>query len=166
VGVQAFTYQIPWRHCKKCQGLSWGPALSFSKCPAGGKHVETCSLPYFLQYRETPNDPAPPASMYQNEWRHCKKCQGLSYNGQGVLGWCPAGGHHNHTDSHDYYLPHDSDDIPVYRQGGWRYCDKCNGLFYGPGQNASWCPKAGQHHAATTSYDYRIRYDAFGENNC
>lgn len=30
-------------------------------------------------------------------------------------------------------------------QAEWRYCDKCKGLFYGPGESASKCPSGGTH---------------------
>lgn len=43
-------------------------------------------------------------------------------------------------------------------QAGWRYCNKCSTLFYGPGQAVSHCPAGGQHDG-THSHDYRIGYD-------
>jgi hypothetical protein len=162
VRPRALKTQMPWRHCKYCQGLVWGDGLYLSKCPAGGAHVQTGSLPYFLHYKEYSDDPPPqPAAFHQPGWQHCKTCQGLAYT-VGVTGWCPAGKPHDHTGSYAYLLPFNSDDIPVYRQNGWRFCDKCMGIYYGPGQVLSRCPKGGQHHAPATSHDYRLRYDAFG----
>ncbi|HEV2756785.1 MAG TPA: M36 family metallopeptidase [Actinomycetota bacterium] len=40
-------------------------------------------------------------------------------------------------------------------QDGWRWCNKCQGMFYGPNINASDCP-AGGAHAATGSGNYDI----------
>ena len=159
--LKAFTIQSPWRHCKKCQGLSWGLALGISKCPAGGHHVDGGSLWYFLRYSETPPI-EPTTSILQDQWKHCRTCQGLAYNGQGVLGWCPGSGHHDHTGSKNYYLWHDSSDVPIYRQNGWQYCYKCAALFYGPGQSTSACGQSGKHSAPVSpnprSFDYYIQY--------
>jgi hypothetical protein len=161
--LQAFDLQSPWRHCKKCQGLSWGGGLSISRCPAGGKHIQSGSLWYFLRHSEAP--PTEPSTVIlQDQWRHCKNCQGLAYNGSGVLGWCPAGGHHNHTGSYNYYLHHDTGTVPVYNQNGWRYCAKCAALFYGPGQATSWCGQSGQHsppaYPNPPSFDYIMQYSS------
>jgi len=167
VGIQTITIQGPWRHCKNCQGLAWGDAQAVSKCPNktanGGHHTQSGSLWYFLRYSPDGQGPDQPA-IQQPDWKHCKKCQSLAYNGQGVLGYCPAGNQHDHTGSHNYYLWHDSDDTPIYRQSLWRYCDKCASLFYEPGLALSRCPApgGGQHRKAATSYNYYIQYDTYG----
>lgn len=44
-------------------------------------------------------------------------------------------------------------------QAGWRWCHKCQGLFYGPHDGASVCP-AGGRHAAGVSYDYGLAYSS------
>jgi hypothetical protein len=82
----------------------------------------------------------------QNLWRWCKKCQGLHYISNGdhpVFHACPAGDLHSADDSIAY--------LPVFNaptasgQHGWRWCSKCFGMFFGPGQSASHCPLGGTH---------------------
>lgn len=165
--VRAFLRQYGWAHCKNCQGLSYAGALSSGVCPKNGAaHLADGSLPYFLSYSDNPNEPE--TSDRQNLWRHCKRCQGLAYNGQGLLGWCPAGGHHDHTGSHSYFLWHGAG--RPYTQSGWRFCDKCMAVFYGPAQTTSWCGKSGQHHAPTypdpPSFPYLLEYDCGSKNGC
>lgn len=43
-------------------------------------------------------------------------------------------------------------------QSEWAWCSKCQGLFYGPHQAASACPKGGTHIAGTGSYNYGVSY--------
>jgi hypothetical protein len=42
-------------------------------------------------------------------------------------------------------------------QSYWAWCDKCQGLFYGPFQSSSYCPALGQHDGSE-SYNYVIPY--------
>jgi hypothetical protein len=43
-------------------------------------------------------------------------------------------------------------------QGDWRWCNKCQGLFYGGNVAASRCPTGGTHAPAAQSgsFDYRL----------
>ncbi len=95
----------------------------------------------------------------QKGWRWCKKCQGLHYvhdPAAPTLQPCPAGANHVQDDSAGY--------MPVVNnpaasgQHGWRWCQKCSSLFYGPGQAASRCA-AGGTHDGTTSGDYALVSD-------
>jgi len=42
-------------------------------------------------------------------------------------------------------------------QDSWSWCDKCQGLFYGPFQPNSWCPAGGQHDRSESN-DYSLGY--------
>jgi hypothetical protein len=166
--ARSFLRQTGWRHCKNCQGLSYADALTSGRCPNPKDgvpyHRADGSLKYFLSYSTAGEQET---ADRQNLWRHCKNCQGLAYNGQGLLGWCPAGGHHDHTGSHDYFLWHGAG--RPYSQSGWRFCDKCMALFYGPAEAASWCGKSGQHHAPGEphpSFPYLLEYDCESPNGC
>lgn len=44
-------------------------------------------------------------------------------------------------------------------QTDWRHCSKCKGLFYGPSQSTSACPKGGNHDGSN-SYTYTLPYSA------
>jgi len=98
----------------------------------------------------------------QPNWAWCDKCQGLFYQPFQGSSWCPAGGQHDGSESHDYYLyygtsgPSDGLGFPV--QPNWAWCDKCQGLFYGPSQSSSYCP-AGGRHDGSESYSYDVPYD-------
>lgn len=147
-GIQALNQQDGWRWCNKCKGFFYGPAVGSSRCPTGNTHNGSNSLPYFLFYT---NDP--PRDYMQPDWRWCRKCQGLAFNGNGP-GWCPGAGRHDHTGSFNYHLIHDVSPLPN-EQANWRWCNKCEGLFYGPQSGTSWCSESGQHYGRA-SYDYVI----------
>jgi hypothetical protein len=66
-------------------------------CPAGGSHNHTVSGNYALVHNAL-------APTGQDNWRWCKKCQGLGFNGSGSPGPCPAGGLHDHSGSGNYSL--------------------------------------------------------------
>lgn len=42
-------------------------------------------------------------------------------------------------------------------QTGWRFCIKCQGLFWGPGESQSMCPRGGQHDGSH-SHEYTLGY--------
>lgn len=42
-------------------------------------------------------------------------------------------------------------------QTGWRFCSKCQGLFWGPGEARSMCPRGGQHDGSH-SHEYTLGY--------
>jgi hypothetical protein len=89
----------------------------------------------------------------QEKWRWCKKCQGLAYGGLG-LGPCPAGGKHNHMDSWNYSLMHDTSSAEG--QSDWRWCKKCQGLAYGGGSSLGPCPAGGEHDKG--GWNYTLMY--------
>jgi hypothetical protein len=94
--------QSNWRWCKKCQGLAYAGgspagAQPHKNCPAGGVHDHLGSMGYAIAMNDT-------SFPGQNNWRWCKKCQGLAYAGGSSPGACPAGGVHDHSGSADYTL--------------------------------------------------------------
>ena len=140
--------QTDWRWCSKCQGLFYGPTFASSTCPAGGTHAsaaESGSADYMLS-----DDTANPS--LQSEWRWCNRCRGLFY-GPGVANSrCPSGGAHAtpaQSGSANYCLSYGTSGPG--RQSDWRWCNKCQGLFYGPGVGSSWCPAGGRHAAPAQS---------------
>jgi hypothetical protein len=95
--------------------------------------------------------------MAQNLWRWCNRCQGLFYSGSPTSGTCPAGGGHNYQGSGNYSL-HDAAEVPPgVSQSQWRWCHKCQGLFYGPGLGGSHCPTGGTHDS-TGSANYALQF--------
>jgi hypothetical protein len=138
--------QSEWRWCNRCQGLFFGPGIGGSRCPAGGAHAapaESGSANYSLAYDAAWD------TRRQSEWRWCNKCQGLFYGPAAGTSRCPAGGAHAapaESRSASYSLRLDAPAEPG-RQLEWRWCNKCQGLFYGPAFGDSRCP-AGAAHAS------------------
>jgi hypothetical protein len=101
--------QSGWMSCTRCQGLI---RVGTSKCVGGAAHIAGTTN-YALPW----NDPTAPGEAH---WRLCNKC-GTLVSGPGV---CFAGGGHDLIGSADYTL------ITPARQGQWRRCQNCLGLWY------------------------------------
>jgi hypothetical protein len=95
------------------------------------------------------------------------------YSGGVAVSKCPAGGTHTpsgQSGSANYILPYGAPIAPS-SQNNWRWCNKCQGLFYGGGLAASKCPAGGTHTPPdqSGSVDYILPYGApineSGQNN-
>lgn len=147
-----FPSQLGWAYCKKCSGMFFKPDMPDSNCPAGGTHELFDSHTYSM-VQNAPNDPGQP------NWRWCGKCEGMFYGGNALPTRCPAdNGQHDGNQSGNYSLRLQSQPMNG-GQNGWRWCSKCQGLFYsGATTSAGVCPVSGQHDGQTSS-DYRMHYD-------
>jgi hypothetical protein len=147
--------QDGWRYCHRCKGLFYGPSGGRAgACPAGlGGHDGSLSFNYGLGYGRCPGP------YTQNNWRWCRKCQGLAY-GASPQGLCPAGNRHDHTGSFNYLVEtwYGGSDNP---QSGWWWCQNCHGLHYRPTSDFpfGWCP-AGGRHVALGSFPYLMSWGA------
>jgi hypothetical protein len=152
VGAAGKESQGGWRWCKKCEGLWFadGGDDRKGKCPAGGTHTSADSGSYVL----TQNDDN---AAGQQGWRWCKKCEGLWFGdgGENRKGKCPGGGTHELADSGNYALTHNDDNAAG--QQGWRWCKKCEGLWFADGGEArkGRCP-AGETHTDADSGRYAV----------
>jgi hypothetical protein len=159
-GAPTVFLQREWRWCNKCQGLFFGPNVADSTCPAGGTHAtqaQSGSGNYSLPHN------APSAPNRQSEWRWCDKCQGLFFGPAFADSRCPEGGTHTppaQSGSGIYSLPHNVLPSPD-QQRDWRWCNKCQGLFFGGGQPDSQCPEGGTHapQAQSGSGDYSLPHE-------
>jgi hypothetical protein len=88
----------------------------------------------------------------QTDWRWCDRCQGLYFGGGVASSRCPAGGTHTAPGrfSSSYGLPFNLTDEPDH-QSDWRWCNKCQGLYYGGGVATSSCAAGGTHAPASAS---------------
>jgi hypothetical protein len=142
--IAAIQTQSDWRWCNKCQGLFFGGGLANSQCPVGGTHAppqQSGSGNYSLPHN------APENAQRQSDWRWCNKCQGLFFGGGLANSHCPVGGTHappQQSGSGNYSLPHNVAD-DAQHQSDWRWCNKCQGLFFGGGLANSHCPVGGTH---------------------
>jgi hypothetical protein len=68
---------------------------------------------------------------------------------------------HFEDTAHSPWRPVDGDPLPVthqlYRQDGWRFCDRCSGLYYAYQGASGHCPAGGSH--ATTGGNYTLSDD-------
>src|SRR5580765_76274 len=84
--------------------------------------------------------------MEQTGWSWCNKCQGLYFNGNALPTVCPAGGAHDSAGSGLYSVDMNADPgSHAHGQPDWSWCNKCQGLGYGPGFGSSACPAGGTH---------------------
>lgn len=101
----------------------------------------------------------------QNNWRWCKKCQGLFFAGHATQGKCPAGGAHVKTGSGNYHLIQNTAGAPG--QANWRWCSKCEGLHFAGNPTVGTCPAGGKH-IKTASGNYQLVHnlsDVPGQSN-
>ena len=92
----------------------------------------------------------------QENWRFCKKCKGIHY----ITAWqnpqagpCPKDGTHDVPSGPGYQIVQNIANAPG--QHGWKWCKKCQGLFYAPATAQSHCP-AGGTHDGSLSGDYSL----------
>ena len=146
--LMMFKGRFNWKHCCKCQALFYNVPGSVCPGPEGGEHDPTGSGNYALSSLTSET------SSGQGDWLSCSGCQGLFYtsNGTCMVGVCPAGGTHNGRNGrYDYSLLQRSQ-ASRDGQDGWRWCRKCQTLFFGD-QGTSCCPSGGPHDR-TGSDDY------------
>jgi hypothetical protein len=101
------------------------------------------------------------ASPNQNKWRLCVNCYSLFYDGYRNKGRCPIKSAHSAGDvdmSNSYVLTYDSRGPG---QPDWRFCNKCEALFFDGYPQKGVCAAGGGHVAA--GYNFTLRYDARAE---
>lgn len=105
---------------------------------------------FFVDAGYTKKIPTVPGMI--SGWRKCSHCHGLFYGENATLGVCPAGGAHDLTGSSNYTLTSSTG------QAGWKWCYKCEGLFFtGRGIRSGKCP-AGTTHDGSYSASYMIAH--------
>jgi hypothetical protein len=111
---------------------------------------------------------------YQGEWRICKHCYGLFFNGFPGKGACVANGvrgHEAQADGFNFHLEWGDLVETADTQINWRYCDKCQQMFFDGFPVKGTCPAdighsstgvmGGSGHRAY-GYKFRLRHDAPG----
>jgi hypothetical protein len=99
-----------WRHCQQCQGLWLAGGLG-DYCPNSGNHRHSTigSGIYLIEFLPDHTD----GGDGQHMWRHCEKCGGMFFIGNGSLGVCPAG----NTHSEDNFIPPTGSGIDYFLRG-------------------------------------------------
>jgi M6 family metalloprotease-like protein len=146
--------QAGWLFCDKCQGLFFS-IPSPGPCPEdGGDHRRPKSpAANYFNYMMVSGVSEP---IRQSGWRYCNKCQGLFYGPNQAGSFCQdhTGGLTHIAEGSDYSLVINGLSAPG--QHGWKWCQKCQGLFFGPNQADSNCPKDSLQHDGSTSADYAM----------
>ena len=149
------------RRCGKCQTL-YNNDRSSSKgfCPADGRrHEETHSSSNFnfqLMFGTRQSDA-------QFDWRRCKECEAIFFNGDGK-GKCAAdpNAQNRHTPdmSRDFGVPHGRPEA-AHVQAGWEFCTKCNVLFYARSDepNMNHCTGGGEHEFNPGALHFTLIHD-------
>jgi hypothetical protein len=142
------TSQTGWRWCSKCEGMFYAKASAgMGHCPAGAAHVDAGSGHYIAVFGEDqPN-------TQQGGWRWCHKCEGMFYaRASAGKGHCPAGAAHEDAGSGHYAVLLGEDAGPK-QQGGWRWCHKCEGMFYARASaGKGHCPAGAAHDDAGSGH--------------
>jgi hypothetical protein len=121
--------------------------------------------------------PVPPASPKttsvnkQDNWRICRHCYGLFFNGFPKKGACVANGvlgHEAQVDGFNFHLEWGDLEETTEGQINWRYCDKCQQIFFDGFPTKGVCPAdlghsstgvtGGSGHRAF-GYKFRLRHD-------
>jgi hypothetical protein len=157
--------QIAWRWCHKCEGLFFAAHPSQGQCPAGGAHDASQSGEYETRLGgesapagQLPQPSLKPISAQQGDWRWCHKCEGIFFAGHPTQGQCPAGGAHDASQSGHYAILFDDGVGSENAQNSWRWCHKCEGLFFAGHPSKGVCP-AGQPHDASQSGAYKVEFE-------
>lgn len=144
--------QLDWRWCRKCSVLAYrGNGLR--PCAAGGTHDFGGSGRYVFFARAASADAI---GDRQDGWRWCCKCAAAYYAGISS-GRCPAsGGAHDLAGSGHYVVLHGTTNQPWASQANWRWCKKCQALFYGGFAGA--CAGGGTHDGSGSG-DYVLKLE-------
>jgi hypothetical protein len=102
----------------------------------------------------------------QDNWRWCSKCEGLWFAGHATHGVCPADGKAHILDGSGNYVLLSSTDPTASGQGNWRWCYKCEGLWYAGHATHGVCPADTDEHSLRGSGDYELSFNlANGQDN-
>jgi hypothetical protein len=88
----------------------------------------------------------------QPDWWYCVNCYGMYHSDNDTAGGvCPKDGgpHQNDTSYSNYCIPFGGENLPAEidqgLQAGWRWCNNCQGIFWGNAIAESYCPNGGHH---------------------
>jgi len=162
-GAGPFVGQAAWLFCAKCQGLYYGGGSITGPCPQDGTNHLRGSDSYNSYNYMMVGDVGGPAR--QAGWRYCSKCTALFYGPNQSTSFCPnkTGGLTHHLAAGSVYSLV-ANDPTAPGQHGWRWCSKCQSLFYGPNQADSNCPKDNLQHDGSLSSDYAMVRSLYHES--
>ncbi|SOD92180.1 hypothetical protein [Spirosoma fluviale] len=149
--------QANWHRCRKCAALFWnGNPQQRGLCPGGDTHEPT-GVNLVMPHSSLNEDP-----HRQLNWRFCRKCGGLFWDGDGSFkGTCSTDGRGHEAIGFNFALAHDVNEDGQNQQH-WRFCKKCAGLFWNGDQtNKGICPSGNSHEAI--GFNFVLPHDV-GDN--
>ncbi len=126
-------YQTGWKSCYPCTGIWLAPDVKDTggSCqnPIGQHDGIGAGIFYELYYFGGETEPDYSGRVQEN-WRCCRKCLVLFFDGNPTAGFCHAGGGHDAVGSKNYILEHSKVAFKDrYRMLiNWRWCCKCQQL--------------------------------------
>lgn len=179
------TLQEGWRWCHKCEGLFFASDQTQGSCPADLKQHDASESGAYVTVMNAETAPAGggesspsgvvlPFSAQQGGWRHCIKCEGLFFAQNATPGSCPAGEMHLAVPSHKvpivepaHYAVVKDDGHSNLGQKDWRWCYKCQGLFFNGHTTQGVCPANGAHDpnplTGFKSGEYQLQFDTINK---
>jgi hypothetical protein len=137
--------QNEWRYCGKCHGLFYDGYTSKGPCPADGSGHSAIGFNFSIEYNSHQTQELPGRTRQYN-WRFCNKCEVMFYDGYPGKGVCPIGGGHvaqgymfGLWDVNGPSFPHDR------MQSDWRFCNKCQVLYFDGYADKGRCAAGGGH---------------------
>jgi hypothetical protein len=89
---------------------------------------------------------------FQSKWRMCINCMGLFFGGHATKGACPSvddgvlvGPHMTGGIKRSFLVEFDDGITQPNTQSGWRYCWRCEGMFFKDNGTNGVCPAGGEH---------------------
>jgi len=130
--------QSKWRFCIKCESLFFDSGDGKSNCPAPGGGLHLAAGFNFVLPHDVPETPTAQAN-----WRFCHRCESMFFNSGDGKSHCPApGGGPHDAAGFNFVLPHDVFETPT-AQANWRFCHRCESMFFNSGDGKSHCPAPG-----------------------
>lgn len=154
--------QPNWRLCSLCFGLFFGGHAGKGRCPEkspivnttfGFTHLAEFKATFLAVFADGTGDP-----NAQDNWAWCRKCEGMFFNGHATRGRCPAGQQHDASGSGNYRMFFGTGQQPnLTIEGGWRWCRRCEGMFFRSVGVFGVCPAGGRHDSSESGvYEFLL----------
>ncbi len=160
--------QADWYLCQKCNVMFFNGHDTKGVCPGNQGAHEAMGFNFVL-----PHDTPGPG---QTGWRFCHKCNAMFYDEYPSKGICPAGSGHEasvfgvtlpYMHPLNFVLPYIEPGqeattqmiikaTHLHKQINWRFCVKCQAMFFDGSPSKGTCPAGGGHQAE--GYNFILGY--------
>jgi len=145
-------YQFGWKQCSRCFSLFYAGSERRAGCCIGGAEHFATHSGFEIAF-------AGQSLKGQENWRWCFKCSALFFNGHWKKGFCPAdGAWHSPTGSENNYELLHTTDPKLANSYGWRWCQKCEQLYFCPFEQCLIRCPAGDRHSKEGSGFYFVKW--------